>query len=81
MVANLHGLLQGSYHGQPGVRRDLNIAAVYRFHFNVIFSNLMSRRTCGTAAGHHRASQTFTGDRNDDFLKSAGWGRYKRLPP
>ena len=67
MVAYLYRLLQSCHHRQPGVGRDLNVAALHRFHFDVVFSYLMGGRAGRAAASHNRARQTRTGDGDDDL--------------
>ena len=67
MVAHLHRLLQGSHHRQPGVRRNLDVAALYSHHLDVVGGHLVGLGTGRRSAGHYCASQNLTGHSDDDF--------------
>ena len=67
MVAHLHRLLQGSHHCQPGVRRNLDVAALHSHHLDVVGGHLVGLGSGRRSAGHYCASQTLTGNSDDDF--------------
>ena len=67
MVAHLHRLLQGSHHRQPGVRRNLDVAALHSHHLDVVGGRLVGLGSGRRSAGHYCASQTLAGNSDDDF--------------